>query len=149
MVPVVDLFWICAGVYVSGPNTALALASPRSKDTLFERCTSGPCGGHKEGPQGRNGSVNPLAVRQHGTITKPLQAHAIWLFYLCFLHFGERTYPETSGSPVMVSLCKGLEYCVGLDAIICCSIQGAGIPPSLLILCLLHLTVQKQDQLNG
>ena len=35
------------------------------------RCTSGPCGGRKEGPQGRNGSVNPLALRRRGTIIKP------------------------------------------------------------------------------
>ena len=36
------------------------------------RLTSGPCGGRKEGPQGRNGSVNPLALRQRGTLIRPL-----------------------------------------------------------------------------
>ena len=29
------------------------------------------CGGRKEGPQGRNGSVNPLRLRRRGTIAKP------------------------------------------------------------------------------
>ena len=57
---------------MSGQVTALAAASPRHKGTLFGRHTSGPCGGRKEGPQGRNESVNPLALRQRGTITKPL-----------------------------------------------------------------------------
>ena len=49
-------------VYVSGPITsALGAASPRRKVNIFGRHTSGPCGGRKEGPQGCNGSVNPLA----------------------------------------------------------------------------------------
>ena len=45
---------------VSGPITALAAESPRCKVTDFGRSTSGPCGGRKEGPQGRNSSVTPL-----------------------------------------------------------------------------------------
>ena len=57
-------------VLLSEPITALAAASPQRKVTrrLQKRRTSGPCGGRKEGPQGRNGSVNPLALRQCGTI---------------------------------------------------------------------------------
>ena len=50
---------------MSGPITALAAASPQRK------VTSGPCGGGEEGPQGRNGSVNPLALHRRGTITMP------------------------------------------------------------------------------
>jgi hypothetical protein len=50
-------------VLVSGPITALT--------AKIGRRTSGPCGGGKEGPQGRNGSVDPLALRRSGTITKP------------------------------------------------------------------------------
>ena len=52
-------------VFVSWPITALAAAS---RVNIFERRTSGPCGGRKEGPQGRYGFVNPLALRQRGTI---------------------------------------------------------------------------------
>ena len=54
-----------------GPITALVDASPRPKDKVFGRHTSGPCDGRKEGLQGRNGSVNPLALREHGTIISP------------------------------------------------------------------------------
>ena len=50
-------------VLVSGPITALAAASARRKVTIFGRRTSGPCGGCKECPQGRNWSVKPLALR--------------------------------------------------------------------------------------
>ena len=60
-------------VLVSGPITALAAASPRHKVTIFRRRASGPRGGRKEGQQGCNGSVNPLALRRHGTITEPLR----------------------------------------------------------------------------
>ena len=57
-------------VLMSGHITALAAALPRSKVIILGRRTSDPCGGRKEGPQGRNGSVNPLALRRRGTITK-------------------------------------------------------------------------------
>ena len=63
-------------VLVSGPITALAAVSPRRKVNIFGRCTSGPWGGRKEGLQGRNGSVNPLALRPRGTIISP------WPFWL-------------------------------------------------------------------
>ena len=60
-------------VYVSGPITALAAALHRRKVRIYgRRTTSGPRGGRKEGPQGRNGSVNPLALRRRETITEPL-----------------------------------------------------------------------------
>ena len=36
------------------------VSGPRSKVTIFGRRTSGPCCGHKEGPQGHKGSVHPL-----------------------------------------------------------------------------------------
>ena len=49
-------------VLVSEPITALATASPRRKVQIFWGRMSGPCGGSKEGPQGRNGSVNPPCV---------------------------------------------------------------------------------------
>ena len=58
-------------VYVGGPITALAAASPRRKVRILGSRTSGPFGGRKEGPKGCNGSVNPLALRQCGTITEP------------------------------------------------------------------------------
>ena len=58
-------------VLVSGPITALVAASPQLKVRIFGRRTPGPCGGRKEGPQGHNGSVNPLALRQRGTIISP------------------------------------------------------------------------------
>ena len=50
-------------VLVSGPITALAASSPQRKVTVFGRPSSGPRGGRKEGPRGRNGSVNPLVLR--------------------------------------------------------------------------------------
>ena len=50
-------------VLVSGLITILAAASPRRKVYIFERRMSGPRGGCKDGPQGRNGSINPLALR--------------------------------------------------------------------------------------
>ena len=53
-------FMVLRWVSVSGPITALAAALPRRKVTIFGRLTSGPGGGRKEGPQGRNGSVSPL-----------------------------------------------------------------------------------------
>ena len=58
-------------VSASGPITALATASPQRKVNVFGRHTSGPDGEGKEGPHGRNGSVNPPALRQRTTITKP------------------------------------------------------------------------------
>ena len=60
-------------VLVSGPITAGAAASPPRKVTVFGRHTSGPTVGRKEGPQERNGSVDPLALSRRGTITKPLR----------------------------------------------------------------------------
>ena len=46
---------------MSGPNTALAAASPQRKGSNFSGgARQGPCGGRTEGPQGRNGSINPL-----------------------------------------------------------------------------------------
>ena len=60
-------------VLVSGPITALAAASPQQKVTISGRRTSGPRGGRKEGPQGRKGVHEPLALREHGTIISPLK----------------------------------------------------------------------------
>ena len=62
-------FMVLRLVSVSGPITALADASPQWKVTIFGRRTSGPCAGHKEGPQGRKGSVTPLRKRE--TIISP------------------------------------------------------------------------------
>ena len=62
---------VLRGVLVSGPITAHAAAAPQRKVYIFGRPTSGPCGGRKEGPQGREGSVNPLGLRQRGTIISP------------------------------------------------------------------------------
>ena len=42
-------FLVLRRVYVSGPITALAAASPRRKVKNVGRRTSGPCGGRKEG----------------------------------------------------------------------------------------------------
>ena len=47
-------------VLVRGPITALEAASSRRKVKNLGRCTSGPCGGRKEGPLGRKGSLTPL-----------------------------------------------------------------------------------------
>ena len=63
---------VLRGVLVSGPITALASASPQRKVTISGRRTSDPRGGRKEGPQGRQGSVTPVALCQRGTITSPL-----------------------------------------------------------------------------
>ena len=38
---------------------------------FFGRCTSGPCGGRKEGPPGRKGSVNRHVLRVRGTKISP------------------------------------------------------------------------------
>ena len=62
---------VLRGVLVSGPITALAATSNRRKDTILGRRTSGPCGGRKEGPQGRKGSATPLVLRPRGTIIRP------------------------------------------------------------------------------
>ena len=51
---------------MSGPIGALAAASPRRKVNIFGRRASGPCGGRKQGPQGRNS----LALRERGTIIR-------------------------------------------------------------------------------
>ena len=62
---------------VSRPITAnaaaLVFALPQRMSRIFGRCTSGPCGGRKGGPQGCNGSVSPLALCQHGSITQALE----------------------------------------------------------------------------
>ena len=63
-------------VLVSGPITTLAAASPQQKVAIFGRRTSGACGGHKEGPQGRNGP-NPLVLLQRGTIISPLMSAVV------------------------------------------------------------------------
>ena len=59
-----ELALVLRRVLVRGPITALAAASPRRKVNIFGRRTSGPCGGRKEGSQGRNGSINPLGLRR-------------------------------------------------------------------------------------
>ena len=64
--------WFCQ-VLVSGPMTALAAASPQHKVTIFGRRTSGSYGGHKEGPQGRKGSISPLHCVECRTINSPLE----------------------------------------------------------------------------
>ena len=55
-----------ARVSVSGSIAALAAASPQREVTISGRRTSGPCGGRKEGPQGRKGSVSPLGCVNAG-----------------------------------------------------------------------------------
>ena len=50
---------------------------PRRKATISGRRRSGPCGGRKEGPKGRDGSVTPPpppppALLQRGTMISPL-----------------------------------------------------------------------------
>ena len=57
-------------------STTLAAASPQQKVAIFGRRTSGACGGHKEGPQGRNGP-NPLVLLQRGTIISPLMSAVV------------------------------------------------------------------------
>ena len=54
---------------ITANAAALVFASPRRMSRIFGRCTSGPCGGRKGGPQGRNGSVSPLELCQRGSIT--------------------------------------------------------------------------------
>ena len=75
-------------VLVSRPITALAAASPQRKVNIFGRRTSGPCGGRKKGPQGRNGSLNPLALGRRRTITEPL---VLSVFY--FLSIMDDSWP--------------------------------------------------------
>uniref|UniRef100_A0A8C5FVJ0 Si:dkey-16l2.17 n=1 Tax=Gadus morhua TaxID=8049 RepID=A0A8C5FVJ0_GADMO len=41
----------------------------------FPTRTSGPCDGREEAPQGRKGSVNPLGLRERGTIISPFYSH--------------------------------------------------------------------------
>ena len=64
-------------VIVRRPITAFAAAPPRRKVTISGRRRSGLCGGPKEGPQGRNGSVNLLVLRWRGTIISPLVCHLL------------------------------------------------------------------------
>ena len=45
---VVNLFWFCVWVFLSGPITALAAAAPRRKVTIFGMRTSGPCVGRED-----------------------------------------------------------------------------------------------------
>ena len=47
---------------MSGPITTLAAKSPRHKVTFSVRRTSGPCGGRKEGPQGKWKHNQPFSV---------------------------------------------------------------------------------------
>ena len=56
-----------------GPITALTVCRLEARLQFFRRRTLGPCGGRKEGPQRRKGSVNPLAFCRRGAITKTLQ----------------------------------------------------------------------------
>ena len=79
-----DPFLVLRRVLVSGPITALAKkkALPKNKHCLGARLHFVGGAGQalaldarrvrKEGPQGRNGSVTPLALRRRGTISKPL-----------------------------------------------------------------------------
>ena len=59
-------FMVLRRVLVSGPITSLAAASPQWKVTVFGRRMSGLCGGRKEGPQGRKGSITPLRYANVG-----------------------------------------------------------------------------------
>ena len=79
--PVLVLRRVCG----SGPITGLAAASPQRKVIIFGSRMSGPYGGRKEGPQRGNWSVNPLALCQRPTITKP----NVWLkmFRLIFCQY--------------------------------------------------------------
>ena len=63
-------------VLVSGPITALAAVSPVRKGT------SGRCGGRKEGPQGRKGSVTPLRCVNVGPLSAPNKHRLIGCVYL-------------------------------------------------------------------
>ena len=67
---------VMRGVLVSGPITALAAASPQRKVNISGRRTSGPRGGHKEGPQGRKGSISPLRCVNVGP--EPARANHVW-----------------------------------------------------------------------
>ena len=55
----------------------LALCRVYATTKHFWRRMSDPEGGRKEVPQGRNGSVNPLALRRRPTITKSLRGNLI------------------------------------------------------------------------
>ena len=61
-------------VLVSGPITALVAAwkVPQRKVTIFGKRTSGPCGGCKEGLQGRKGSITPLRCMNDHDHNQPL-----------------------------------------------------------------------------
>ena len=87
-------------VLESGPITALAAASPRWKVTISGRRTSGPCGGRKEGPQGRQGSVTPLVVRERGTINSSLGRETeTEMTPLCHRSTGALQHGEGDGEP--------------------------------------------------
>jgi hypothetical protein len=66
---------------VSGPITALAAVSPRREVNIFGRCMSGPWGGRKEGPHGRNGFLSPRALCQIPTLTKPQVVYLAQAFF--------------------------------------------------------------------
>ena len=55
----------------------VGFASPRRTSRIFGRCTSGPCVRRKGGPQGRKGSVSPLALRRRRSITQALAVFEI------------------------------------------------------------------------
>ena len=62
-----------------GARTSQTL--PRSREPLWSRVTIFgrrrlcPCGERKEGPQGRKGVRNSLALCEHGTVISPLEGH--------------------------------------------------------------------------
>ena len=70
-------------VLVKGPITALAATSPRRKVKRFGRRESGPCGGRKEVPQGRNGSINPLCVASTGNHNQPFTLYMLIIACFC------------------------------------------------------------------
>ena len=84
-------------VLVSGPITALAAASPQRKVTIFGRRTSGPCGGRKEGPQGRKGSVTPCVVWTWDHTISPLHAVQIQEHRTSHIHSSSLRCPAFCG----------------------------------------------------
>ena len=78
--PVLVLRWIYVGFTLADQSQPLLL---RCLDVTLEFL-----GGARQalasvdaqvGLQGRNGSVDPLVSRQHGTITKPLLSNTLWI----------------------------------------------------------------------
>ena len=92
--PVLVLRQVYVGVMLANQSQPLLLRRLAARLQFFGRCTSGPCGGRKEGLQGRNGSVNPLALRRRGTIAQHLSVKlfvplmSLYKCYiLCILYF--------------------------------------------------------------